>query len=307
MHARLHKSLLRLLFLPLFLLVFGQCSAFMVMPTIPNNAGEFLRHEKHGILAFGCMVGGRCGSFLITRNKTFHRNGLEPSGLAKIQAFRDAFQQPLGRSSMDTEALYDLAHEVYVLLVAPFKAEIDDLYQLTIYPGEGELQGLPFEALVLDDQGPYAQRKFLTEVWAVSYLFHFNLLPVDQREEAVPVEVDASGEYHKSHSHPGSGSFLSNKYGRSDWLPEQMKRGFWQNVKGGNYVDEALGLARTAYFDSLRSLSNDSALPPLLDPRRWAAASVVGDIAPTHQRKGFPWWILVPIGLILVVLFGRKL
>ena len=34
---------------------------------------------------------------------------------------------------------------------------------------------------------------------------------------------------------------------------------------------------------------------------------IVGDITPVHRPFQIPWWLLVPIGLLLVIFFGRKL
>ena len=275
---------------------------------IPNNTNEYLRHEKHGILAFGASEDGRYGSFLITRSKTYYHNGeLSPSKDLLIKKYIYGIHDDPGRDSISTEELYDLSHEMYRLLIQPFRKELDELYQLTICHGEQEYSAFPFESFVIDGSGPYHKRKFLTEVWAISYLNHFDFLPVEQRGDPPPVQVDAEGSYCGKLPHPNQGSVLCNRSGEANWLPKDTERRFWENVEAGNYIDEALGLARVAYFDSLRALSSEESIHAGLDPRNWADAVILGDIAPTHPKRGFPWWVLAPIGLLLVIVFGRKL
>lgn len=308
MHERASISFcLRMLLAACFLLC---CPAVRAadFPPIPDKAAELLRHDKHGILAYGCSEDGRCGIFLITRKKThFISKEFDASQNAAIRNLREAFRRPPNASSLSTRELYDASHQVFLTLVQPMRRDLDELYQITVYPGMSGLEGLPFEALVVDGGGPYHKRRFLTELWAVSYLLHFDFLRVEDRPYPEEVRLDEAGSYFRDLKHPNAGTVLSNRHGRSVWLPQSIERHFWENVRGGDYVDEALGLARSAYFDSLRAISGDSIIPPALDARLWASAAILGDIAPTHPRKGFPWWILVPLGLILVILFGKRL
>ncbi len=300
---------MRHLWIILFLLGGGlltaQCPTHRLEPTFK----DWLRHEKHGLLAYGVNEQGQAEAWLVTRQK-IHRRPWSPTSAEtrQLRVLKDIFRRHPKASSQSSEAMFTLAHQAYLSLVAPFRSELDQLYQISIFPGHPLACGIPFEALVLDDNGPLSQRRFLTEVWAVSYLLSPDFLPVKQRTTADSVAWDDKGSYWKGHRHPREGSFVSNSEGFECWACLSIREQFEGLVREGYYVDEALGRSRGLFLDSLRGLAPEGdGIPQELDPRFWAADRLIGDIAPIHTSRGIPWWVLVPLGLMLVILFGKRL
>jgi|GEM_PF-5942944 len=292
----LSKWLLRVAF---FLLVTGQVLLSEASePVVPPYAKEYLRHDQHGLLVFGSLIQGN--RWLITRQQTYKKE--IPLGIAERQNIQILNRHCLGGPSLPVSQLIKRFQAAYVQLLSPFQPQLTELQQLTIVPGS-ELKSFPFEALVPPDIGDNSPL-FLGEFYTIGYLMDFNF----QREQAedLPLQLlfDSTGVFWDV-TPPQAHAHLIQRSHSSLFFPHGVKQHCLDLIHAGASTPDALAEARTAYFKKVRV--NPTAIDStLLDPRHWAQAMVYGSVDPVFPARDFPWWILVPIGLVLVILFGKR-
>ncbi len=298
--SRFSYLLLVWIWLPLLVSLYSTSKADQPS-TIPDDVTDLLRHDKHALLYYPEVNGWLEDAYLITRKKTFHKGLSIPhrsnSWIFKLQ---EAVESP---EAIPRDSVYSYCRTGYMQLVGIFEAELEDLYQITVVAGSKLLRNIPFEAFVKYEYSEGESPRFLTEFWAVSYLYNLNFERIEKRAAPGIIQWDSSGLYLKDPP-PSQGTSIFHRWpGKARSLPPGKSHRFTELIAKGYFTDEALGLSRTEYLDSIRNLDDQSGL----DPRIWASSIVYGEIAPVNPPFSFPWWILVPIGLVLVIVFGRRL
>lgn len=277
---------------------------------IPLQTSEMLRHEKHALLTHHMISENRLEAVLVTRNKVFRHLVQVPGNFGVMLEQFSVASRSIPEDSSDLAKWFDLSHQLFNLLVLPFQTELEDLYQLTIVPDE-HMVNIPFEALAIRGNGPLNKRKFMTEIWAISYLPDLvALTPVAERKDPTGIGIIQSSsdvrESGKMVTQDGSGSTLVYRWQGDSPSNELIFEEFMALVDTGAYVDEALGLARMEFLTNIRKQDNQQESLKQ-HPYYWAAAALYGDISPIHPQKGFPWWIMTIIGFTLILLLGKKL
>ncbi len=271
--------------------------------SIPADATDLLKHDKHAILFFPDGPGEVEDLFLITRQKTFHRMvqvSEQPS--TWIEQLNRHFS---GAQKLPLDTLFQFCATGYQQLIRPFEKELEDVYQISFLSEHHLLRQLPLGALVRNF-GPDNRPRFLTEYWGVSYLYDWDFQRVQDRGKTNGYEWDSTGNF-LSGELPTSGTMLAHRWpGLSHALPPGKAPLFQRLLEEGNYTDEALGITRTIYLDSVHASAKQNGMSGL-DPLVWASTVVYGDISPIDPKTSFPWWVLVPLGLLLVIVFGKRL
>ena len=271
--------------------------------SIPSDVSDLLRHDKHAILYYPEGTFPLEDIYLITRQKTYHKGISNQEGNPYWLSQLDGYMT--GKLNLPTDSVFHLCRDAYDQLVGTFEKELEDILQITIVPENRKLRNVPFAGLVKTWNGKDDPPRFLTEYWAVSYLFNFDFERTDNLDHPDQLNWDSTGAYLKGEQ-PRSGVHLYHRWpSRSAAFPSGSSQRFHDLVEGGYYTDEALGMTRSEYLDSLKLM--DSVNLEALDPLRWASTIVYGEIAPLHTSNPYPWWVLVPIGLILVIVFGKRL
>lgn len=269
--------------------------------SIPEDVTDLLRHDKHALLYYPEINGWLEDAYLITRKKTYHK-GLSISN--EDDSWVHKLHQSFSRiDSTPSDSVFSYCREAYVHLIGIFEEELEDIYQITIVSGSKILRTIPFESFVKYEFSEGESPRFLTEFWAVSYLYDLDFARIENRDLPDKILWDSSGAHLHSPPPREGTSFFHRWPDQTQALPPGKVLRFNELVSEGSFTDEALGLTRSEYLDSIRRNKDLSGL----DPRIWASGIVYGEIAPINPPFSFPWWILVPIGLVLVITFGRKL
>lgn len=274
---------------------------------IPDDATDLLRHDKHALIYFPVGNNWLEDGYLITRKKTYHkdlsiRNHAE-SWINQLRFYCN------GSIELPLDSVFTLCRKGYTQLIGIFEKELEEIYQITIVSESPLLMDIPFGALIRYNISQNEAPKFLNEFWAVSYLYNFDFQRIEDRPSPDKILWDSSNAYISTYP-PNEGVHLFHRWPqRSSALPPGKASRFDELIGEGFYTDEALGLARTEYLESVRRRigSDESNARMGLDPRIWASTIVYGEIAPLNPPFSFPWWILVPIGLVLVIAFGKRL
>ena len=119
---------LRIWGLLLLLVMPATLFAFQEEVPLPKNGAQWLRHEKHGLLAFGESPEGPSEVWLVTRKETIRRPlVLDITEISSLQQFRGEFRLPHSYSARSATDMMDLAYRCYEILIAPFRKELDQL------------------------------------------------------------------------------------------------------------------------------------------------------------------------------------
>lgn len=265
----------------------------------PLDAKEYLHHDKHGMLVIGNPDQDK--AWLVTRHATSERNlNLTPQNWGMFRLLNQHITGDTTFKKTDVFAWFYYAHSK---LIAPFQPAIDELNQLTVVPCE-ELRRIPFEAFVpsLLDAPSF---HFLGETHTISYLMDFSFSKQHTNNKPIVLKYDSTATFWQP-PFPFSETHIVTRSNRGPFFPPGVQKRFLILIDEGMHTNEALSLARKEYLAKFQT--REFKTPPMeMDPRHWAQAMVYGETKPIYPAQEFPWWILVPIGLVLVIVFGKRL